>query len=358
MTASERPTDRAVSVCTPTTARTKLVFEIVGYSLHKGIGAGKFIQSKPVSVGGYEWCIRYYPDGDEDHVAVYLELLSKGAKVRLIYDLRLVNHAVELSTGRCCPKSSQEFDSLDANKGPFLLGRNKFKKRSELERSPFLRDDCLMIECDLTVIMEPLVEEIHKIHVPPSDLADNLGTWLDTGEEADVTFNVRGETFPAHKIVLAMRSPVFKAQLYGPMGDKTAQNITVDDMQPAVFKDLLQFIYKDSLPFLDDLDDEKGDMVKHLLVAADRYAMERMKIICEATLSKSLTVETVAATLALADQYHCSGLKDACIEFAISCNRMGGVVASQGYVHLKRSCPAVLGDILERVTKSPKVQCS
>ncbi|KAF7009967.1 hypothetical protein CFC21_024447 [Triticum aestivum] len=212
-----------------------------------------------------------------------------------------------------------------------------------------------MIECALTVIKEPLVEETVKIRVPPSDLADNFGKWRDTGEEADVTFNVRGETFHAHKLVLAMRSPVFKAQLYGPMGDRTARNITVEDMQPDVFKELLHFIYSDSLPSPENPDEENGNMVKHLLVAADRYAMERMKVMCEASLCKSLTVETVAATLALADQYHCSGLKDACIEFAISCNRMGGVVASQGYGHLKRSCPAVLGDILERVTKSPRV---
>ncbi|KAF7002543.1 hypothetical protein CFC21_018022 [Triticum aestivum] len=358
MAASQKPTERVVSLCTPTTAETMLVFDIAGYSLHKGIGAGKFIQSNPVSVGGYEWCIRYYPDGDaskesEDHVSVYLELLTKGAKARVIYDLRLVNHEIDLTTGRCCPKLPTEFDSLDAS----ILGRNKQlkKKRSELEKSPFLRDDHLMIECALTVIKEPLVEETVKIRVPPSDLADNLGKWLETKEETDVTFNVRGETFHAHKILLAMRSPVFKAQLYGPMGDRTARNITVEDMQPDVFKDLLDFIYCDKLPSLDNPDKENDEMVKHLLVAADRYAMERMKMICEAVLWKSLTVETVASTLALADQYHCSGLKDTCIEFAISCNRMGGVVASQGYVHLKRSCPAVLGDILERVTKSPKV---
>ncbi|XP_044429063.1 BTB/POZ and MATH domain-containing protein 1-like [Triticum aestivum] len=226
-------------------------------------------------------------------------------------------------------------------------------KKSELENSPYLRDDHLIIECDLSVISNvPLVADTMEIQVPPSDLPHNLGTWLETGEEADVTFNVRGETFPAHKVVLAMRSPVFKAELYGPMGNRTERNLTVEDMQPAVFKELLRFIYKDSLPSVDNLDD---DMVKHLLVAADRYAMERMKMICEGILCRSLCVETVATTLALADQHHCSRLKEACIEFIISSNRMAAVVASQGYAHLRTSCPAVLGDILESVTKSRTV---
>ncbi|KAM3206361.1 hypothetical protein ACQJBY_061820 [Aegilops geniculata] len=357
MISSPRPTERRASRCTPVMARATLEFDIVGYSLHKGMGAGKFIRSPCASVGGYEWCIRYYPDGDreiEDHVSVYVELVSKGAKARAIFDLRLVNQANGLSTSvTSCLGSPEVFDSVDPIKNKYTWGAPSFKKKSELENSPYLRDDHLIIECDLSVISNvPLVADAMEIQAPPSDLADNLGTWLETEEEADVTFNVRGENFHAHKIVLAMRSPVFKAELYGPMGNRTAHNITVEDVQPAVFKELLGFIYTDSLPCVDNLHAENDDMVKHLLVAADRYAMERMKIICEGILCRRLRVETVATTLALADQHHCSRLKNACIEFIISSNRMAAVVASQGYAHLKRSCPAVLGDILERVTKS------
>jgi speckle-type POZ protein len=85
---------------------------------------------------------------------------------------------------------------------------------------------------------------------------------------------VKGEIFCTHKIVLAMRSLVFKADLYGPMGVKEAKAITIEDMQPAVFKALLHFIYKDLLLIMDYLDgDDKEEMVKHLLVAADRYAI-------------------------------------------------------------------------------------
>lgn len=345
-------------------ARATLVFEIVGYSLHKGMGIGKFIRSTPVSLGGYEWCIRYYPDGDtmkesEGHVAVYLELLSKAAKVRACYDLRLVNQASGLSSSvLACLKSPTVFDSLDTSKIKYAWGAGSFKKRSELEKSAYLRDDSLVIECDLSVIKEPLVAEAAltvEVQMPPSDLAENFENLLETAEEADVAFEVEGEVFPAHKIVLATRSPVFKAQLYGQMRDKTRRNITVEDMQPTVFKALLHFIYTDSLPSMDNLDADEGkEMVKHLLVAADRYAMERMKMICEGILCKTLDVETVMITLALADQHHCSRLKDACVEFIMSSNRMDDVLASQGYVHLKKSCPAVSVDILERVMKSLK----
>ncbi|CAN6281702.1 unnamed protein product [Urochloa humidicola] len=154
-----------------------------------------------------------------------------------------------------------------------------------------------------------------------------------------------------------MRSPVFKAELFGPMRDREMKAITIEDMQPFVFKALLHFIYKDSLPTMDDLhldaeEEDKEEVVKHLLVAADRYAMERMKLLCERILCKKLNVETVATTLALADKHHCNMLKDMCIQYIISSsNRMDDVMASQGYEHLKRACPAVFVDIWEKSAK-------
>uniref|UniRef100_A0ACD5V6X1 Uncharacterized protein n=1 Tax=Avena sativa TaxID=4498 RepID=A0ACD5V6X1_AVESA len=359
MATSQRPTKRMESRCTPAMERATLVFEINGYSMHKGMGTGKFIRSTPVSVGGYEWCTKYYPDGSKkeakDYVSVYIELLVKGPKVRAHYDFRLVNQESGLSASvRSCLEPSVEFNSLDKTK---TWGYSNFKKRSDLEKSAYLRDDRLIIECDLTVVKEPLVAKAAvEVQIPPSDLSDNFGQLLETGEKADVTFKVQGEVFRAHKIVLATRSPVFKAELYGPMRDKRRHTIIVQDMQPAVFKSLLHFIYTDSLPPMDNLDADEGkEMVKHLLVAADRYAMERMKIECESILCESFDVETVATTLALADQHHCSRLRDACVEYIVSSNRMVDVLASKGYVHLKRSCPAVLVDVLESATKYRKI---
>ncbi|KAF7009959.1 hypothetical protein CFC21_024437 [Triticum aestivum] len=362
MAALQRPTERRASRCTPVTAPATLVFEIDGYSLHKGMGADKFIRSTAVSVGGYEWCIRYYPDGADTHanslghVSVYLELLSKGAKVRALYDLRLVDHTTGLSSSVFSVlKSPMVFDSLSTSGTSYSWGLPYFKKKSELEKSDYLRDDRLVIECDLTVIKEPLVADTAitaEVQMPPSDLAEIFGKLLEAAEEADVAFEVEGEIFPAHKIVLAARSLVFKAELYGPMRGKCGQNITVEEMQPAVFKALLHFIYTDSLPSMDNLDDdEKKEMVRHLLLAADRYAMERMKMMCEDILCETLDVETVATMLALADQHNCSRLKDACAEFIMSSNRLDDVLASQGYVHLKKSCPAASVNILERLMK-------
>jgi speckle-type POZ protein len=79
--------------------------------------------------------------------------------------------------------------------------------------------------------------------------------------------------------------------------------------------------------------------------------MERLKMICQGILSKTLAVHTVAAMLALADQHHCDMLKESCFEFIFSPNRLQDVVASQGYAELKTTCPSVLVEILEKSSK-------
>ncbi|XP_037437640.1 BTB/POZ and MATH domain-containing protein 2-like [Triticum dicoccoides] len=332
------------------TSRAKVAFEIADYSHLKGLGRDKCLHSSAFFIGDYKWCIRYYPDGSayeatEGYMSVFLVLLTKNAEVRVVYTLMLVNRVSGQSIVVPSGKAPRVFNP----KMP-AWGLQKFMKTTAEVESVYVWNDCLVIECEVSVIKETL-----NIHVPPSDLSDNLATLLVGKIGADVSFKVQGEVFPAHKNLLAMRWAVFNAEFYGPMGDKGVQDIIIDDMQPAVFKAFLHFIYTDSMPSMDDLeDDDKREMVKHLLVAADKYAMEMMKMICEEMLGRGLDVETVATMLALADQYHCSNLKDACIEFMLSSNRMDDVIASQGYAHLKRSCPVLVVDVFERTVKSRK----
>lgn len=55
----------------------------------------------------------------------------------------------------------------------------------------------------------------------------------------DIVFKVGNETFKAHKLVLAARSPVFRAQFFGLIGDRTINEIVVEDIEPSIFKVIL-----------------------------------------------------------------------------------------------------------------------
>ena len=78
--------------------------------------------------------------------------------------------------------------------------------------------------------------KIYTIAIPPSSIGQQFGQLLENRKGSDVNFEVDGEIFAAHKLVLAARSPVFRAQLFGPMKDQNTQCIKVEDMEAPVFK--------------------------------------------------------------------------------------------------------------------------
>jgi speckle-type POZ protein len=70
-------------------------------------------------------------------------------------------------------------------------------------------------------------------------------------------------------------------------------------------------------------------MAGHLLVAADRYNVERLKLICEHKLCKHIDANMVATTLALAEQHNCNGLNEACLQFLSYPSTLEAMMASE-----------------------------
>uniref|UniRef100_A0A0A9EWD1 BTB domain-containing protein n=1 Tax=Arundo donax TaxID=35708 RepID=A0A0A9EWD1_ARUDO len=350
------PSTTTTSTCTVGEARGTHLFHVSSYRLHEGLGAGRSVRSAPFSVGCYNWAVLFYPDGDEKGegcASMRIELLTKNTSARASCHFRLLNRATgELSSGWQVPLLDYRSGSTHES-----ARIHTFKRKLLM----YVHDDQLTIECAVAVILKPLVsatKAVSAIEEPPSDLSEHLERLLEEKEGSDVTFEVQGEAFAAHKIVLAMRSPVFKAKFYGSEREKSGDCIAIEDMQPAVFRTLLHYIYTDSLPqgMNDDVgDDSKQEMIRHLLVAADQYGVNRLKLMCEDVLCRSLSVGSVATTLAFADEHDLCILKDTCIEFITSSNKIDDVVASKGYAHLKRTCPLVLVEVLERSSKFCKV---
>ena len=159
----------------------------------------------------------------------------------------------------------------------------------------------LAVECTVTVF-----RDLKAIRLPASDIHKDLRKLLCSRAGADIMFTVSGESFAAHKSILAARSPVFKAEFFGEMEEKASRCVEIKDMEAQVFKAMLGFIYTDMVP--DEFaGDRPGEVVEgtvmadqHLLVAAERYGLDRLKAMSEQRLSLGIGVGTVASTLALA----------------------------------------------------------
>jgi speckle-type POZ protein len=87
-----------------------------------------------------------------------------------------------------------------------------------------------------------------------------------------------------------------------------------------------------------------------MLVAADRYGLDRLKAICEGNLCQRIDVQTVATTLALAEQHHSVQLKNACLGYLSSRDVLRVVVETDGFKHLAVSCPSIMIEIFDKLS--------
>lgn len=115
-------------------------------------------------------------------------------------------------------------------------GYKRFFRRAMLESSDYLKDDCLKINCTVGVVVSAIdCSRLHSIQVPDSDIGTHFGTLLENMDGSDVVFNVAGETFHAHKLVLAARSPIFRSDFFEG-SERDDQQIVITEMEPKVFK--------------------------------------------------------------------------------------------------------------------------
>ncbi|XP_034604824.2 BTB/POZ and MATH domain-containing protein 2-like [Setaria viridis] len=194
-------------------------------------------------------------------------------------------------------------------------------------------------------IIRSHTEDNSVIQIPESVLHQDLARMLKDREGTDVTFSVGDRFFHAHRYVLAARSKVFKAQLFGTMKEEDARCIKVDNMEPAAFEGLLHYIYTDSLS--DDCTVDRIVATQHLLVAADRYGLDRLRVMCDARLSGWIDVQSVATTLALAEQHQCARLEHDCLMFLRCPDVLRAAMKTEGFNHLIASYPSVASDVLE-----------
>ncbi|CAL4991285.1 unnamed protein product [Urochloa decumbens] len=323
--------DGSMSTVSAETVTGWHLLKVEGYSNLKGLGVGKRIKSGAFNVGGHSWCVTFFPDGfskeKADWICVHLYLNNPAANcnsVKARKKFSLLDQA-----GEPVPSYTFGGDVIWTFSCNSAWGFEKFIRRADLESSSYLIDDSFQIRCDVTVFQEIRVESttIESLTVPPPDLHLHLGDLLASDIGRDVTFEVSGETFPAHKYVLAARSSVFKAELFGPMKEKGMDCVRIDEMEPRVFKAMLQFIYTDRLSEI-NTGKERIVMHQHLLVAADRYNMERLKLICEDVLCKHIDTDIAATTLVLAEQHGCRGLKEACFKFL---RRSGNAISGRSW---------------------------
>ncbi|KAK3121317.1 hypothetical protein QOZ80_8BG0650660 [Eleusine coracana subsp. coracana] len=218
----------------------KHVFEVTSYSYYRCLDAGHFVRSDAFNVAGYAWSICFYPGGDgeledsSDYAAISLELVTKDALVEVSYNMAVI----DITTGKRWLGAESEKAELDTGTTASFWCLSRFKRRTELEASPYLCDDRIVIECALTVIKGSHVVPTVPETVAPSPL---YGAQEDD-KEKDVILDVpRGSFVAEYGIRYAVNGLQGAAGKPGEqaMKEGTAALITVRDVQAAAILALL-----------------------------------------------------------------------------------------------------------------------
>ncbi|KAF8714786.1 hypothetical protein HU200_027313 [Digitaria exilis] len=296
-----------------------------------------FFESCQFCAGGRPWQICYYPNGCRPtNISLFLLLAyaSDGEDVVAQATFSLLDQDYRPVASYSLTTAMLKFTARRPARG-----FKEFLKRQDLEQSGHLIDDCFALRVDVHVVMEA------PRHAPAYDLHRQIGNLMSSEEGADIEFRVGRDTFRALRLVLSARSPVFRAELLDrPVKDGTNVVVLVEDMEAPVFRAFLTFIYTDTLLEMDP--EEEYTITRRLLVAADKYSLERLKLICEYSLCNHVKTGCVATMLELAERFHCPRLKEACFEFVRSSKVLLDVTETEEFKSLARSVRAVAKELV------------
>ncbi|XP_001603518.1 speckle-type POZ protein B-like [Nasonia vitripennis] len=291
-------------------------WEITDFYLSETVG--QRLESPLFTTDEYQWQFWLYPKGytqeHKDYMSLYI-VARNASSVEMKYSLSILN------------QKNEKFFMLNFRKELFgpteNKGRHRFIKQELVTdvRNGLLVNNKLTILCEIVPDTTDYVEK-HTEDVEPIRESEkkeekqfvNLNKFeklLNNQKFSDVKFVVNGGECHAHKCILAANSEVFAVMFEHDNHEPEPYVIEIKDISCNVFIEMLRFVYTGRVNDMDRI-------VKNLLTAADKYAIEDLKAFCEKNLGDRITTDNAVDYLNLADLYNADNLKTQAINFIIS----------------------------------------
>uniref|UniRef100_A0A8D8BS01 Speckle-type POZ protein-like B n=1 Tax=Culex pipiens TaxID=7175 RepID=A0A8D8BS01_CULPI len=285
-----------------------------------------------------QWCILFYPKQSETHSGLYLQAANETGNLEVEFEL-----AMEDSKRNTIHKLVAKVQKWKTG-----WGWDEFISNVKLLEA-IHQDDQLYIVCKITTY-EGIINESLRENLPepmPGSLSKDMGTLVEGPKFGDVTILIDGQRFLAYKGILSARSAVFAAMFKHPMQESTENCITINDVEPGVFKELLRYIYTDQLTCLET-------MAQKLYQVADKYDIQTLKSLCRCHIVKKMNSETAADTLVLADMHGDHEMKSHALRFLIG-SEAGTVTKSAGWKKMFRTHPYLVDETIGALTARKNV---
>ncbi|XP_053596475.1 speckle-type POZ protein B isoform X2 [Microplitis demolitor] len=219
-----------------------------------------------------------------------------------------------------------------------------FIKINELfeNKDNYFSNNSTLILCVELAVHDNYVHITSEIPSATSEhsITDDLIKLFDSKIGSDIILVAGNKQIRAHKAFLMIRSPVFCAMFTHKLQENKESKVTIPDVGPETLEKMLEFIYTDRVTDLEQI-------ALHLLEAADKYQLQKLKELCEKSLCQSISVDNAIKYLEVADLQSTEDFYQYVLRFvAINASK---IVKTEDYKALERDDPALISMILTKI---------
>lgn len=248
-----------------------------------------------------KWKLLLFPSAipfadNQDYISLYLYLISCSVS------------QVQIINGKFCILNSRHEKSFSLEfSGPLkkfdTLGYCYYIRWDHLLCKDYdlFRDSLLKIYCEIKIaaLSSESVNMQNNSAPLNGTISRDFGLLYESKKFCDVIFRIGDTEFKAHKAILSARSEVFSQYFEYNTEDN---RFRVTDIDAQIFGEILRYIYTGETINL-------KTTAEKLLPVADKFKLDQLKFMCGREIGKTLTKETVAAILELADLHNAEDLK-------------------------------------------------
>ncbi|KAL7307058.1 hypothetical protein TKK_0000798 [Trichogramma kaykai] len=339
-------TQRINATTTAVTDKCIYTWTIENYRVIK-TKVGEFISSPKFGIGSdskKNFELRLYPEGGSDEVAgfisLFLSYLTTDSPKKL--DRVICKGMISaINDENVVHKFKTHQDYAD-----HFWGRLKFFDLKNIDKL-ISSKNTVTIQCELEVLKEYKSSLDSKIINNESETIDQVK--FDSAflckEFSDVELITSDDnSIPAHRIILAMASPVFKAMLTHDMLERKNNSVEIIDTPYNILIEMLRYIYTG------EIISTKTDIVLEILAVADKYQIDNLKVKCEKILCAELSTENALDIMEAALKYNVKNLENEAKNFVTAHIQL--FVNTEKFKNIVD--PGVLHNVIQSISNSLK----
>lgn len=262
---------------------------------------GQQLESSQFIINGFKLCINLYPNGRNEEEGGYVSLFLRNDnsfQLEVMCDFILgIKNSFKHSFG---------YNKVNPNSG---YGFPKMYSHEQILSKNVLEGETLEILAVITfkgkvknITMN--LDEDTATEQAPTKVGQDLFKAFESQDFCDFDIVCDDKVIKCHKVVLASRSPVFRAMLLHNMEESAQQKVEPKNFDFDTMYLVLKFMYKGDI--------EANLLEKHaesIFMAADYYEINDLKKSCERVLVTQVTIKNMVDMFVMADMYKATELK-------------------------------------------------